>query len=308
MKQPIKIIQEEPALSIYWLLTDFCNYRCNYCPTDLHSGNYAMGKVKGFPTDDAIINFVDRLKNSEITDRHLNVQLGGGEPTLHPLFPFIVNSLRSNKNFLGVTTNGSRGLEWWEKVLPLDNVTLSLQPEFTNIEKINEVSKLILDSGSVLQFNLSCDPKNWSRTQDLYNRLDDNLKQFVIPKVLYNAQNIRENYAYTAEQYAWMNSILGKIPKIEKFKNSIVYFDDGTKDVFTLSRMTLNQWNKFKGWQCSVASQGLMINYNGEVWAGLCQSKKLGTIENFRLGEDIICPFEYCACPLDIRADKYMLQ
>ena len=307
MKQPIKILQSKPTLNIYWKLTDFCNFKCNYCPPVLHSGSYATGKLPGFPTDNEITDFISRLENTLLNGRHLNLQIGGGEPILHPLFPEIVNRLRHDSNHIGVTTNGSRSEEWWEKVLPLDNVTISLQPEFTNIEKINSISKFILDSGTSLMFNLSCDPNNWENTLALYNNLDDELKQFVSPKVLNHLERItKENYDYTHEQSEWINQHLTRPVSSAKFKNSLIHFSDGTSENILLGKVTINNWNIYKGWNCKVGSQSLMINFDGYVYAGICQVKKLGHLSNFELFEDgIICPFNNCACPTDIRAEKH---
>jgi organic radical activating enzyme len=312
MKQPIKILQTSPAVSIYWLLTDFCNFKCNYCPEDLHSGKYATGVTPGVVTDDQIKKFVSRLNSDEFADKRLNIRLGGGEPTLHPMFPYIVKELRSPTTYVGVTTNGSRGIDWWKEILPLDHITISLHPEFTKIDKINELAEVILASGTSLMFNLSCDPNNWSAVQDLYSKLDDSLKKFVAPVMLNTFGLVRSFFPYTDEQLAWIRSLTNTaaVPESElapgskKFTDSIIYFDDGSKESFSLANTTVNGWNRFKGWNCSVGSQGLMIRFDGNVMAGLCKSTRLGTIDDFQLGKDIECPFEYCACPLDIKANK----
>lgn len=239
--------------------------------------------------------------------RHLNLQIGGGEPILHPLFPEIVNRLKRNNNYIGVTTNGSRSEEWWAKVLPLDNVTISLHPEFTNIEKINSIGKFILDSGTNLMFNLSCDPANWEKTVALFDDLDNELKPLVSPKVLnYLEKATKENYDYTDEQSAWITQHLTKPVANNKFKNSIMYFSDNSKEPILLGKVTINKWNTYKGWECKAGSQSITINPNGQVYAGICQVKKLGHLSNFELFEDIIvCPFDNCACPTDIRAEKH---
>ena len=284
MKQPSKILQTTPTLNIYWKLTDFCNFKCNYCPPVLHSGSYATGKIAGFPTDNEITDFISRLENNLSNGRHLNLQIGGGEPTLHPLFPEIVNRLKHENNHIGVTTNGSRSEDWWETILPLDNVTISLHPEFTNIEKINSLSKFILSTSTSLMFNLSCDPANWEQTVELYNSLDDDLKKFVSPKVLNHLEKItKENYDYTTEQSEWINQHMTKPVSSRKFKNSVIYFEDGTSESILLGKVTMNNWNVYQGWQCKVNSQSLMINFNGDIYAGICQVKKLGQISNFEL-------------------------
>ena len=90
---PIKIQGDRSTFFIYWKLTDFCNFRCNYCPPELHSSTYAKNKKPGYPTDTEITTFLENLKNQHLRDRKLNLILSGGEPTFHPLFPLICTTM-----------------------------------------------------------------------------------------------------------------------------------------------------------------------------------------------------------------------
>jgi MoaA/NifB/PqqE/SkfB family radical SAM enzyme len=308
MKYPIKITQSEPTVNIYWKLTDFCNFKCNYCPDYLHSGNYALGRKPGFPTDSNILSFISQLENGMLQGKHLNLLIGGGEPTVHPLFPEIVNRLKHENHFLGVLTNGSRSEDWWQQILPMDNVVISLHPEFTNVEKINAISKFIISSGTSLIFNLSCDPANWDKTIELYNNIDDSLKHLISPKVLnYLDRPTKENYTYSDQQKDWIRKHISYQRASAKFKNANMHFNDGSVEGVNLSKLTINGWNKYKGWSCKADSQSLMINFDGNVYAGVCQAKKLGHISTFSKIEDngLICPYGHCDCPTDIRSEKY---
>ena len=306
MKQPIKIIPKKPVINVYWKLTDFCNFKCNYCPSFLHSGDYATGTIPGFPSYPAIVTFMDKLKTI-INGTQLNLQFGGGEPTLHPNFLDIIKYMSADNVHIGITTNGSRSEEWWNEALPfLDVVTISLHPEFTKIDKVNSVAKCITDSNTPIMFNLSCDPARWDTVLELYNNIDDYLKPAVTSKVLNYLETTRENYSYTDEQTNWIKTHVGKPASSKNFINSLVYFDDGSSEDLSLGRLTINNWNEFKGWECKVASQSLVINFNGEVRAGLCNVKSLGHLTNFNLDTNyLVCPFNFCPCPTDIRSEKY---
>jgi organic radical activating enzyme len=311
MKTPIKITQEK-TLMVYWILTDFCNFSCNYCPDFLHSGDFATGKKPGFPTDDEIFKFIDQLQHiSETKNIKLQVQFGGGEPLLHPLLPEIIARLKTFTEYVGITTNGSRNLNWWKQVLPLYNVSISLHHEYTKIEKINELGNFILENNlSSLMFNLSCDPRSWDQSMLLYEQLDDQLKPFVSPKVLnYIGTTNKKNFSYTTEQTDRIKQLSALtrlspswLPQIASRK---IYFDDGSEENFSLPRITINNWNQFKGWSCAVSSECINVNFKGEVSAGVCKVKPLGTLINFSLDEtSTVCPFNYCVCPGDIRASK----
>lgn len=309
MKQPIKITHSKPTINVYWILTDFCNFKCNYCPDFLHSGDFSSGKKQGFPTYSDIVTFMDKLKEIVSDGTHLNLQFGGGEPTLHPNFLDIIKYMNADNVHIGVTTNGSRSEEWWAEALPfLDNVSISLHPEFTKIDKVNYVSKYIVDSDTTIMFNLSCDPERWDKVLALYNGLDAELQQLITPKVLNYLDSTKENYKYTNEQTHWIKTHMGKPKSSDRFLNSLIHFDDGSVENLLLGRVTVNNWNEFKDWKCKVASQSIMIDYTGEVNAGICRVKSLGHITEFKLDtSDISCPFNFCPCPNDIKAEKYKI-
>lgn len=307
MKQPIKITHSKPTINVYWILTDFCNFKCNYCPDFLHNGHFATGKTQGFPSYSEITVFMDKLKALVDHGTHLNLQFGGGEPTLHPNFLDIIKYMNAENVHLGVTTNGSRSDEWWREALPfLDNVTISLHPEFTKIDKVNDVAKFIASSDTDFMFNLSCDPARWDKVLGLYDKLDAEFKHSVTPKVLNYLDSTKENYKYTSEQTAWIKTHMGRPKSSDRFLNSIMHFDDGSTENLLLGRVTVNNWNEFKNWRCKVASQSIMIDYTGTVNAGICMAKSLGHITEFELDtSDIVCPFNFCPCPNDIKAEKY---
>ena len=309
MKQPIKITHSEPTINVYWVLTDFCNFKCNYCPDFLHNGDFATGKQQGFPSYSDIVVFMDKLKALASAGTHVNLQFGGGEPTLHPNFLDIIKYMNAENVHLGVTTNGSRNDEWWSEALPfLDNVTISLHPEFTKIDKVNDLAKYIESTGINFMFNLSCDPARWDTVLNLYNNLDVKLQKFVTPKILNYLDSTKENYKYTSEQQEWIRTHMGRPKSPDRFLNSIIHFDDGSSENLLLGKVTVNNWNEFKNWQCKVASQSLMIDYTGTVNAGICMVKSLGHITEFKLDySDIVCPFNFCPCPNDIKAEKYKI-
>lgn len=313
MTYPIAVISKDPVLYIYWTLTDFCNFRCNYCPPFLHSGEYHKGISQGFPTDEQITSFVDKLERMS-KDRQINVVLSGGEPTLHPMLPYIVSRLR-DKCFLAVTSNGTRGDEFWKDVLPLSSVQISLHPEFTKANKINSLSRVIRDSGTPLSYNLSCDPNNWDNVMALYNALDDEFKQFVQPKVLnrigVQGELSRATYEYTEEQSKWMSDTLiqfrwtGANSKANVSNSRMVFSDGSVVSANRFGIITLNEWHDFNGWKCRAGSESISVTYSGKVFAGICRSKYLGSIDDFELFNDyIICEQKRCVCPSDIKVNK----
>jgi len=313
MQQIIEIKNSTDHFFIYWQLTDFCNFKCNYCPKFLNSGDFAKNIKPGFPTDQEITNFCKNLINEHLQGRELFLVLSGGEPTLHPLFPKIVYELKPYGR-ITVVTNGSRSKEWWQGLdsLPHD-VNISLHPEFTKIDKINENGLYFLENNLALQFNLSCDPMFWDDTVDLYNKLDKSLKPFVIPKILNDLAGDRSNYQYTAEQTAWMANVQkfsaeNKLRKLDdNFPVTMIYYSDGTSKILNnVYQLMINNNHIYTNWKCSAGSTGINVNFSGQVFAGICKQQQLGRLDQFKLLTEFVeCDKEACVCPSDLRLTKY---
>jgi len=307
----IKRLNEDHYFYVYWTLTDFCNFKCNYCPDMLHNGDFAQGRKRGYPTDDEIQQFLDRLI-SDLNGRRIYMVLSGGEPTLHSMYPEIIRQLTPH-GVVCTNTNGSRSADWWAglPVLP-GQATISLHPEFSKMDKINETAQYLLAHDVELRFNLSADPKHWTETVGLYEALDDNLKMYVQPKVLSHLNTTRENYEYTEEQTAWMKSkqLYFNINKpkhhTKPSSQPFAYYDDGSmKPLINLAELTMTKQHAFRGWECWAGVNTLNVHFDGNVWSAICKIENLGRITNFRLKQSpVTCDKNYCTCPGDILIAK----
>lgn len=312
----VEIQKAAPALYVYWTLTDYCNFSCSYCPSQLHSGDFAQGRKSGYPSDSAIRTFLDRLVNVHTNGRFLQVTLSGGEPTVHPMFSEIVETLKPH-GLIGIISNGSRPLNWWKKLPALpDRVTISLHAGFTVIEKINEVGEFLLDNNCEVAFNMMCDPEQWPDVQALYDKLTDRLKAVVNGKILtdhsFTAQMDGTPYLYSDEQLSYINSKRGSDSSIQQRfgdvdKRVYIINDDNTKRVmvhpFELSNAMQNQ---MQGWSCSAGRDGIAVSYNGNAYAGNCRVATLGRLDTFDLlTQDVTCTKKYCKTTADLPLPKH---
>ena len=310
MRKPIKVVPREDVFRMYWMITDFCNHHCHYCPKHLNLGFYATGEKPGFPSDDEIKMFLNKLETIS-KDRRIAVQFGGGEPTLHPMLPEIINTIKSfrDDNYVGIVTNGSRTGDWWEKVLPLNSVSISLHPEYTKTDRALKTAKIIRDSDTPLNFNLALDTVHWDRVQEMYYEFSEEFPGVVIPKILnYLDTPTRANREYTQEQWTWIRQTMkdNKFARTKNFPLSDLHFDDGSIENWSLVEWTANEWHQFKGWKCRAGYDGVNIRPSGEVLAGICDVQTLGRLDSFELlDEPLICPKDNCPCPADLLMEKW---
>ena len=316
MKQIVKIKRDNPVLFVLWTLTDFCNFRCSYCPDKLHNGTYANGNRLGFPTNEEIDLFIDRLLLLK-GDRLLSVCISGGEPTLHPYYAHIVSRLHPY-GIIETITNGSRNFDWWTNLPALpDKLIISLHNEWSKIDKLNQTAEYLLDKGVDVSFNMMCDPAQWERTKAMYDQLTPRLKTDVNGKILTdhsgNAERDGQLFAYSKEQISFIKEIEKTAPagprRFSVSMRSHITYNDGSQEEMSNPFMLVNNnQHSFKGWKCSAGSNGIAVHFDGNVYAGNCRVERLGRITDFNLKQDYLtCPRQYCKTAFDLPLDKFTL-
>lgn len=319
MKKIVEIKRRQEILYVYWTLTDFCNFRCNYCPNSLHSGDYKTGRKPGYPTDEEIRTFLDRLINKHAQGRSLLVVISGGEPTLHPMYEEIVDTLHPHA-IIETITNGSRNFDWWKSLNHLpDKITMSLHAEWTKIDRVNELGEFLLDNNVQVIYNMMCDPGNWHRVQEMYKQLTPRLQALVNAKILTDhsgGPTDGQPWEYHPDQIEYIRSVhaTGKQPprqRLLEVKNvSDIIYDDGTMSVLDNPFDLVNtKQHSFKGWECSAGNTGITISFDGYAYGANCRTVKMGRIDTFDLLDSpIICPRQWCKTASDIPLNKRYIE
>jgi hypothetical protein len=312
MTHLVEIKKPVDTLYIYWTITDFCNFKCSYCPSNLHSGTFARKIKPGSPTDEEIETFIDRVLNIHLMDRFLIITLSGGEPTLHPMFKTIIERM-GPRGSIEVVTNGSRSVEWWHdmKVLP-NKVTISLHPEFSNLEKINELGLFLKDNGVDLAFNLMCDPKNWDWVINVKQLLNERLHGHINAKILTDHSGTITDgtpYEYYEQQLDFIKSQQSTVAtNSDPRKRTFAIYSDGTQTGLDAFKLVTNKQHSFKGWACSAGYSGIRIGFDGQVTAGICGITSLGRLDKFNLvSKEIICTRQWCKTAGDLNLNKRLL-
>lgn len=313
MNKVTSIQRKQPTFYVFWHLTDFCNWNCSYCPDHLHAGDFAMGRKPGYPTEQDIETFMDRII-AGLNGRKLWVTLSGGEPTVHPMFARIVERLKPY-GVIGINSNGSRTMKWWRSlpVLP-SGCTFSLHQEYIDkMPHLNELSDFLIESGVDIQYNLVCDPNAWDTVMQLYQALDPKFLDYVICWPVHDKNKIRNRHVteYSPEQKAWMRRhqlMFNKTNSIFNPYTSTITFDHRTTmsfKSFSETKLKIEGLNRFNGWSCDVGMDSINVNYDGEVYSSICKAQRLGRINNFELRTTpLSCPFEICIHPADLHVDK----
>lgn len=307
---------------VTWTLHNLCNFRCSYCPPNLNNGttkNITLEKVK---------HFYSSLKNQVETKKFI-FAFSGGEPTMHPEFIDIIKFLSSQGCEICLTTNASRGIEWWKKAEPyVDHLVISYHPNWTKYDKLKENIYFLTDT-CWINLDLMMVPNSWDELLSVGEAFK-NCKNIAVTYL-----PIQQNFGvdslglinYTNEQLSFLKNppnYWGEFkPSKEKLKKCNGFFgrgfklmsiqDNGVEIIKQLDYKYLiaNNLNRFKGYECDLGQEGLIVELNGDIYYGYCHVGGLiGNIndDNIQIKHTpTICDREICSCSVDIDISKRKL-
>ena len=222
-------LRQSQIVKIEWNLGKRCNFNCSYCDEFTHDNK---SKHLDFETAKKT---VDKI-TEKLSDKTIKINLTGGEPTVNPEFEKILDYMYNKGIDVGVTTNGSRTLEFYKKILPkLATLIFSYHMEYHKREvipeNIVELKKIAddLDKHVHLHVHMMMLPTMFDEAK----KVIDFLKENEVPVVM---RRIRP--AYKKDETAVLNNngqlISGTIAKpfydgvvTQKFKDGSVDYSGG---------------------------------------------------------------------------------
>ena len=307
-----RFTNEIQRLCLHWDLIMLCTYKCSYC--------YARGDHYGnpwgvIPKMDTISLIIDAISRSHLP---LNLGLLGGEPTFHPRFFDVLDSVYNkcgfNKNYntvnyIYIVSNGSRPLEWFKahKEYPEMSYLWSFHPEFAEVQEFIEKVKVMRKKGFYNKVNILLHPnkKYWPKIEEAYKKLkDEGIKvhtHFIYNKVSFYL------WDYSQEFWNWSKQMFNnEIPDIE-----FHYLENGTlkKELHNDFEVYCYELNKFKDFNC--LNNNYEISASGETIMFCGENKKISLIKNpdffekIKSVEPIKCIREHCNCDGLLKVYKY---
>jgi hypothetical protein len=313
---------------ITWILNDVCNYSCRYCPSVLHDGKNHLFEW------DVIEPFLEKLFEV-YKDRNVGFSLSGGEPTMSPFFPELVQKIHQLGGTVGITTNLSRTIRYIrEHFKYLTYAACSFHPaqEFKDnkadewLEKIKIASQLTTVTARVMM-----DPDYWDQTIEFIERLKKNTTAKV--EIVYiddqygSSRTKLVNLRYTPNQQEFFKNfqvIPGRNSPENILKTNAIYrtfdkgysemtFEDGSKGTITNPQELINRGQtNFYDYKCSIGTESLFIHQLGHIKRGNCDvGGVIGTIKEFdkvrweEFVRPVICNSLRCTCGGDIPVSKW---
>lgn len=294
------------TIHIEWVLSNVCNYKCNYCIPSLNNGS------SGQPNIDDALRFFNYV-HDKINSNAKMLTISGGEPTLWPDLVNFLNSLDSSY-YTAIVTNGSRTLRWWNDFVStchnIHRASISVHLQYADVDHIINLCK-ILENKIRVTVMIMFDKLYQHKLENFLNRLtDENLKISITvkPVNIRDQGNISQNY--TNEEKKLIQNF--KYEKINLSKLPIathLVIDGEERHIFYTNELISNNLHTFKGWYCEIGLKRLVINYDGTIYPAQCQTAKqlpLGNMKDkvFKKIEGAICSTNYCDCAPEIRIPK----
>lgn len=274
-----------------WTLTNWCNYSCTYC-----SAKSIM--VDKWNKQESISKYKFTLARLKNFDAPFEIELYGGEPSLHPNIEEIITELKKiyNCKKILIITNLSKSFNFWKNIINLGAlVCASYHPEYSDNQFLEKIKSLkeIENSHIRVTVNLIDNKEYWSKTIDFI----DQLTKF----------NIDYNLHYLVDTPFWKGNFTKEFfdtfepiqnDNINRITCSKIYnyeFEDGTlANLKDLEIYKLN-YHRFKGFKCRPLFYD--IDFEGNI-KNSCIGKNIKSliIKKDLLDREEICPRDHCAC------------
>lgn len=274
-----------------WDIIEACNYKCDYCIKDVY-----YKKKRYIPYKDAI-NWINvTLKNVE---KPVIVQLFGGEPTLHPNFWEICNSLQVP---FGLYTNLSQSIDFYDKLCEIQNFIYMIcslhYSQETDVTNFYSKIERLLQKNIMLNIAVFLENKNLEKIEKSFLTLKEIVQDGGC--VYFNNETTDSNY-YRNIDISYFNKYM-----LPEQKMSILYNDNTREEITELDATMLRLTNKLnlRGFVCECNKYGnFILDTDGSLYTCVSNSP-ISSIYNYHID---IFKYNKCIC-LNNSCHPYLLE
>lgn len=293
-----------------WCLGNTCTYSCSYCPPGLHNGSMK------WPDVNKIKAFITRVKD-HYYPKKLYFEFTGGEVTVYPEFLELCQFCKDMDVRIGLITNGSRSVRWWEENKHLfDHVCISFHPEEADPEHFIEVVNTLHDVVRT-HVNIMMDPSKFDYCYDVAKRVKElgNISMALqtlihdFGEVLYDYTEYQQDII--ARQYELIVKDIKHTKSFEYYRGAMrVTYPDGSNERISPHSFISNKTNNWSGWDCYAGVEQLIVDMDGRIYPGWCKvGGPIGHINDTELNlptKPILCTKTMCHCNFDIMSTKIL--
>ena len=284
---------------VSWTLSNKCNYKCSYCPENVHNG------TTGHPVWSTVNNFI---KNFSRPEKQICYRISGGEPTYWEYFIDMARTVKSQGHIFTFLTNASKKIEYFKEIDPYtDGMIISYHPEYADVKHIINVANTMK---CPVVINLMLVPETFDEIVGIAKTLYNNCPRLAIwPKVILDKTSDPNQITNSPASYT--DKQLDTIKNWPYFRNlndhnlhrGNILLDGHKTDA---NELITKQLNCHRGWSCYGGLDMINIDMWGNMYRSDCQNGgPIGNIERYRLPTiPIVCERDTCSCLSDIYLRK----
>lgn len=309
---------------VEWRLSNVCNFDCSFCPSIFKDGS------KRFLNYEVYTSTIDRLINNDLS-KTVWFQFTGGEPTLYPRLIELFKYIKDRGGYTSMISNGSRTVRWWKELAEanvLDRLYISHHTEQgAKVEHTIEVNNLMQATNTLVTVFVTtqADPTLFNAAVNAHKEIlkkataisslkpitDEggaSLQPYTPEQLLLIQKNLYAKSPLYFKEYIKKRKYMESIPWYQS--NVTLTYSDDSKKTAPAQDFVQRLTTKFKGWECDIGQDLLMIEID-DVLRSMC--KQGGVIanvhdNNFTWATDsVICEKEECNCSLDVQEPKRLI-
>lgn len=270
---------------LHWDIITICNLNCSYC--------YARKNEKWnvLPTKQKIDVILNKIKQ---IDKNVEIILLGGEPTLHPLYFYILDQLSDLSNVVSISiiSNAQTKFtqDWIDRHQNIKNFffNVTFHPTESNIDQFLTVVDRLNPQQSIVNVLM-------------YGPQADQQIKTVIDHCVNSKKTVRANVpfhpVYTEKYLTESQKYKSWLQQYSDFFERYLYFKLKNNDVYVLNDIDvyINNLNNFQGWQC--------LNNN---WSCSADSVEFTRMCKSSGNESFVkCKLQKCSCQGLLSVQKY---
>lgn len=309
------------VLHICWMIHNACNHKCSYCHPNTYAGSFKWLNYE------KVIHFLDRVFQHYENKDNILFSFTGGEPTLWPDFLRLCEYLKGKGCEVGMTTNGSRRHQFFEKSAPyFDWISLSYHPEFTRDDHmLGTIRTLMKHTPLGLRLMMHKEKHLWDKCIKFVDKVKE-IEDIPVIHIEYAPliDDFATEHPSAMEYEPWQQELFKpeniSFTLIKDRKSPVLdiqhvignfqgLYDNGETFAFMPNDIVAHGQNNFKGWSCYVGVDQLFIDSWGFIYGSNCKAGgSLGSINDTHWEfptQPLICPKTFCACNTDIMTRKY---
>lgn len=311
-KKIIQIKQNTHSLQLTWVINNICTNHCDYCPPILNKGTN-----HGYDWNNAK-SFINRLLKRY---PKIHCAISGGEPTLSPFLPEMIEMFQQAGHTVGLTSNGARSIRYIEEISKyLSYISFSYHPQYDDKSLLEKA--IAASNNCLITIRIMMDSRYWDLAVSRYNEFIQHPEISVeTVRILPEMAHKHVGDDYNQDQIQWLEcnpggystkGLYNQNNKLWKpaINGATFYWDDGSVDQWgDANKLVSRGLTDFRGWACNIGLESLFVDFTGNVSKGNCrQGGKIFHIDSHEQYElptrGEICEQHLCHCATDVYITK----